>query len=196
VVIARELIDDAGEVLRVLQLKDGQPQSGGPALGPLDEPADVHGVQIYPEPIEQGAGLVRPKGEVGGPDLAEHTGQAQPVQRPGRVSAGRDHEAETRRRALNQPQQTLVHREPGDLVQVVEHEDDRRPVGGQRRRELPRRLLQVVARNGLTQCASSNVPDHRDERIRDGRPETPHIVVGRAERDPCRRAPVVVSREP
>ena len=94
VVVARERVDEAGGVGHALQLEGGQPQPGGPALGPLDEPIDVLGVQVDLEPVEQGAGLVRSEGEVGGSDLAEHPGQAQPVQRPGRVPAGCDHEPE------------------------------------------------------------------------------------------------------
>ena len=99
VVVTGERIDEAGGVRRALQLESGQPQPGGPPLGPLDEPADVHGVQIDPEPVEQGAGLVLAEGEVGRPDLGQHPGQAQPVQRPRRVPAGRDDEAKTRRGA-------------------------------------------------------------------------------------------------
>ena len=54
--------------------------------------------------------------------------------------------------------------ETGDLVQVVQHEDDRRPVRGQRRGDLPGHLLQVVAGNGLAQAAAARVPDRGDER--------------------------------
>jgi hypothetical protein len=76
VVVAGEPIDKTGGIGRVVQFEGGQPQPRSPPLGPCHQPPDVYGVQVDPELIEQGAGLVRPEGEVGCPDLAQHTGHA------------------------------------------------------------------------------------------------------------------------
>jgi hypothetical protein len=72
VVVARERIDETGRVRCAVQLDSGEPQSGGPPLGPCHEPRDLGGVQFDPETVEQVAGLVRVEGEVGCPDLAQH----------------------------------------------------------------------------------------------------------------------------
>ena len=157
VVVARERIDEVGGVGHALQLEGGQPQPGGPALGPLDEPIDVLGVQVDLEPVEQGAGLVRPEGEVGGPDLAEHPGQAQPVQRPRRVPAGCDHEPEIPRRALNQSQQTLVHDEPVTSCRLSSTRTTGVPSAASAAANCPGACSRSSS-NGLAQCAQQRGP--------------------------------------
>jgi hypothetical protein len=56
--------------------------------------------------------------------------------------------------ALDQPQQALVHGELGDLVQVVQNEDDRGAVGVQRRGDFARQLLQVAVGHGARTAAA------------------------------------------
>ena len=79
------------------------------------------------------------------------------MQWPRRVPAGGHDEPQSRRGALDQPQQAFVNGESGDLVQVVQDEDDRDP--GQRCGELPGRLLQVVGSDGVAQDLGGAVTD-------------------------------------
>jgi hypothetical protein len=140
---------------------------------------------IDPEPVEQGAGLVLPEGEIDCPDLGQHTGQAQPMQRPRRVPAGGGDDPQAGRGAVDQSQEALVHDGPGDLMQIVENQDDRRPV--HRGATCPGAISRVIG-DGVAQAARSGVPDRGHKRLRDGRPEGVQVVLARAQRDPHGRA--------
>ena len=82
-----------------------------------------------------------------------------------------------------------MHGERGELVQIVQDQDDRCGVVGQDRGDLSRHRLQVVVGDDAPQVRGRPLADDRGDRGRDRRPQRPHVVLGRAERDP-RRGPV------
>jgi hypothetical protein len=77
--------------------------------------------------------------------------------------------------------------ERGDLVQVVQDEDDRRAIVGQSRRNLSRHGLHVLGGDDMPQTRGRPLTDDRGERGRHRDPQGPHIVLGRAQRDPRSR---------
>ena len=103
VVVTGERVDEPGGICAALQLQGGQPETGRPPLGPLDQATDVCVVEVDPELGQQRGGLVDPEGEFGGPDLGDHPGEAEPVQRPRRIPACRGHEPQPSRWAPHQP---------------------------------------------------------------------------------------------
>ena len=88
----------------------------------------------------------------------------------------------------DQPQQALVDGERGDLVQVVQDQHDRCAVVGQDRGDPSGHGLHVVVGDDPPQVRGRPLAEDRGDRGRDRRPQRPHVILGRAERDP-RRGP-------
>ena len=186
VVVTGERVDEPGGILAALQLERGQPETGRPPFRPLDQATDMSAVEVDPELRQQRGRLIHPEGELSGPDLGEHPGEAESVQRPRRISARRHHKPKPLRWALHQAQQALVNSERGDLMQIVHDQDDRRSVARQDLGNPSRHSLHSLVRHDLPEVRGRLLTDHRGDRGRDRRPQCPHLVIRRAERDPGR----------
>ena len=115
---------------------------------PADQPsvripqhADLVGAQLHPVQIEQCRRLLLGEGEVTGADLGELAADPQSMQPQGRVGSAEHHQPQRRRQVVDQLPERFQHRVAGDLVEVVQHQNDRRRQLGQSDPDLQRLLI-------------------------------------------------------
>ena len=89
------------------------------------ERLDVAGGEVGRERLERLAALVHRERQLGGADLGQVVGEAEPLQPQTRVGPGRDHDAQRARPVVEQRLQLPVDDRALDLVEVVEDEHDR-----------------------------------------------------------------------
>ena len=121
---AGEVLDEGARVGMVLQRHRRQAQRCRPALGAPPERREVLGRQHDAERVEQRAGLVQREVQIGRADLGQAAVEAQAAEPDRRVGARDDDEPQGRRREAHEPFEICVDG-VDDLVEVVEHEDDR-----------------------------------------------------------------------
>jgi len=108
-----------------IQRHGRQPQPGRPALSSGSEDPDLFGLQMNALQVEEFGRLVLGEGQVTGPHLAQVTVHPQSVQPEYRVRPGEHDQTQLRRQVVDQLAEALVHSGTGDLVEVVQHQDDR-----------------------------------------------------------------------
>ena len=181
---------------RLGRVVPAQPQRGQvhrrrPALRARRQRRDGIGVEL--DAVDGGEHrphLLRRERERRRPDLGEPALGAQPRDPQARNGAGDQHEAdvlgERVDRHVERPQTVLV----GDRLQVVDHDHERSPVGGEREGEgVDRR---PCAGGGALQEAERVTPGARPRprhRRRHGGPEAHEVVVAGVQRNPGRRVP-------
>jgi hypothetical protein len=190
VVVAGELAQEPVRVALGLERERGEPQAGGPALGPLDEPLDLVGAELEVVLGEQGASLRRGEGEVRRAQLAEPALDAHPAEGEAGVGPRCDdqvqHVPAHRGQRVDEPE-----RGAAQDVEVVEDEDDR----GGRALEGGAELTGEIVR-GQDPCAAAGRRRHahagRRERARDLLPQPGDVAVLGTQRQPggvARRRP-------
>jgi hypothetical protein len=166
-----------------------QAQRGSPALGLLEEPLELVGVQLDPVGVEQRPHLGGGELQVLGADLGELVREPQPGYRQVRVVPRREDQAQVRGLVLQQGRQPLQWLRSGDLVEVVEDQHDR-----------PRQLVEGVDHLGEEARVPARVRRHREppqrvvsghrgrggQRVEQCRPEPAVVVVVGVERYPRR----------
>jgi hypothetical protein len=132
-----EVVDDvavvAGEarhgrrgIVASAQSQSGEVQAGGPALGALDQAADVVGAQREALPsVEQVVGLLAIEAQLVDGDLGELAAAAKPGQRQRGLGAREERELELGWGVLEQERDGFVHVRVRDEVVVVEDEHHR-----------------------------------------------------------------------
>ena len=147
VVVAGEVGQEAVGIRFGLQGQRGEPQAGGPALGPLQQPRELLGAQGDAVLGEQRRGLVRGERQIGEAQLAQAALDAQPPEREIGIAAAGDDQPEAGA-ALRGQRGDERARRAAQQMGVVEDEDhaprraqQRRPqLEGDVRRERCRRL--------------------------------------------------------
>ena len=103
----------------------GEPQAGGPALGPIEQDLDLGGGELHVVAGQQLGGLVEGEAQLRGADLGQSLPDPRPVQRQRAVLAGGDHQPQLRHGMAQQERQRPEHLRIVDLVQVFQHEHHR-----------------------------------------------------------------------
>ncbi|MGP3965340.1 hypothetical protein ACTWPT_56270 [Nonomuraea sp. 3N208] len=189
-VVAPDGLRTAYGIGRAAQGQGREVQPGGPALGTVDEPRDLVGVERDPAHIgHQADRLLRREREIGRTDLGELSTCAQACQRKRWVEARGDQDADRRRQVGQHELGRLVDPAVGDQVVVVEHEHDyalgvvgRQVVDEARHGDIER------LETGNAQRSHRLRPDARAGALKrrdDVGPESHRVVVGLVQRDPC-----------
>jgi hypothetical protein len=119
---ARELAHEAVRLGASGEREGGQPQPGGPALGPVAEEREALRGQLDAAAREQLARLLGAEGQIGGAELGEHPGHPQPVQAQAGIVAGAQHQPGRRREVLDEDLEQIQGLRRSELVQVVDHQ--------------------------------------------------------------------------
>ena len=126
---ASEPLDEIRTVRPVTQPQSGQLQSGGPALGPRQQPEHVVLGQRRANPVEPAAEELDRLGDaepqVFGPQLGQVPAYSQAAQWQRRVGPGDEHQVQLRRTAIQQRGDRRVHSGAGDEMVVVQYQDQR-----------------------------------------------------------------------
>jgi hypothetical protein len=133
--VAREVVDELVGRAAGADRDANEPESGGPALRPLDDEVDPVLVEDDPDRVEELARLVLREGEVGGAHLCEVAAQPEQVQRQQRVAARREDEPQLRHPAPEHVPERRRHDVGRRLVQVVDHDHERLVEAGERVQE-------------------------------------------------------------
>ncbi len=133
--IPRETGDATVDVGRV-QGHRRQPQTRRPALGARPQHPELLLLQMNALQVEELGGLRFGEGEITGADLGELPADPQPVQAQHRVRPAQQHQPDVVRQVVDQLTEGLQHLLTGDLVEVVQHQHDRRSEFGEPRPDL------------------------------------------------------------
>ena len=101
-----------------------QAQRGHPALGPPDQCPNGVSRDGQPEPGHECRRFVDIERKIAHPDLGQASLELQPLNTQRRIGAGHDDPMQPRGRCGSESTEVVPHRSIGDLVSVVEHDDD------------------------------------------------------------------------
>lgn len=178
---AGELGDEALGVGRPCERDRGEPQAGGPALGPLVQQRHAGVRELDAGGAEELARLLHGEAQIVGPQLGQLAGQAEPVKAELWLLAGRERDVELRRRSLDQPLERRERVVRAELVQVVDHEQRR---GVQQREVAEQPLERRVAVHGRCRLDALDQVVGTRERIVHGEPEPLAVALVALDRDP------------
>jgi hypothetical protein len=181
-VVAGEVVDEALRLGMIAKRQSREAQRTDPPLGVFPQPPDVRLVHRHAELRQHLGGLREREGELRGPDLGQLVLEPEPPEAQRRVCARRQDDAQRRRRAPEETVDVGVHM-VADLVEVVEHQHDRRRAlrqGGRQGVQHPGDPLLAVrpGRRGREFHAGAV------NRLQNRSPETPPVGVGGIERHP------------
>ncbi len=151
-VVTRKPQQRARRVRLVGERERGQPDPGRPALGPRAKRLDVVVGEAVVGRSDELTAFDRGKGQVRCADLAQLTGQAEPLQPQRRIGPRRQDHVQPRRRTVEQCLQLAKDNRILELVHVVEHENDRRIVGGESLDDAVGRGSLIVVGQAFAEC--------------------------------------------
>ena len=178
--VAGEVGEEHGRVGGFAQRDAGQAQRRGPARGLRVQQPVLRGGDAHVGPRQHGRGLVGGEGERGRAQLPQLAGEAQASQVQRWVGAAGQHQPQPRRPVLQEGREARDGVGVDQLLQVVEH-DDQRPRHGHQRVDDGVEELRAAARHlgqpHGAQRVGARHGGHRREGGEHARPEPPVGVV-------------------
>ena len=178
--VAGEIGEERGRVRGLAQGDAGQAQRRGPARRLRVQEVVLRGGDVHVGPRQHGGGLLGGEGERGCPQLPQLAGEPQPSEAQRRVRAAGQHQPQARRPVVQQGREACQRVGVGQLLQVVEHHDERAGHRDQRVDdgvEELRAAARHVGQPHSAQRVGGGHGGHRREGGQHARPEPPVGVV-------------------